>query len=547
MADTAPTALPAWKALARHAEAMRGMHMRDLFAAESDRFRRFSVMLDDLLLDYSKNRMTAETMRLLFDLARASGVEQHRDAMFAAERINTSENRAVLHVALRARRDRPIKFDGKDVMAEVGRVLDQMKAFAGAVRAGTRRGSGGQSFADVVNIGIGGSDLGPAMAVEALAPFRGGGPTPHFVSNVDGTALRATLERCHPESTLFIVASKTFTTQETLANAMSARAWVAEALGERAAGRHFVALSTNKDAVAAFGIDPAEMFPFWDWVGGRYSLWSAIGLSIAIAIGFDNFAALLEGGRDMDEHFRTAPLEANMPAILGLLSVWYGNFWDAAAQAILPYDQRLARFPAFLQQMEMESNGKSVTRNGKPVAWQTGPVIFGEPGTNGQHAFYQLIHQGTRLIPADFIAGARNPAGLGEHHAMLLANFFAQPEALMRGKTEAELRAELAAKGLAGKALEAAVPHRLFAGNRPTNSILYRTLDPRTLGRLVALYEHKTFVEGAVWQIDSFDQWGVELGKQLAGAILPELAGPEPPASHDSSTNGVIAHYKKLR
>ena len=550
MAETASvalTTLPAWQALARHAETLRGRHLRDLFAADPDRFKRFSLTLGDFLLDYSKNRIAAETMPLLFALARATAVEARRDAMFAGEHINTSENRAVLHVALRAGRSRPIKVDGHDVTEDVARVLDQMRKFADAVRAGRRVGATGKPFTDVVNIGIGGSDLGPAMAVEALAPFRGGGPNPHFVSNVDGTALRATLDKCKPETTLFIVASKTFTTQETLANAHSARAWAAAALGEKQAGQHFVALSTNAPAVAAFGIAPDEMFPFWDWVGGRYSLWSAIGLSIAIAVGFDNFAALLEGGREMDEHFRAAPLEANMPAILGLLSVWYVHFWTAATQAILPYDQRLSRFPAFLQQMEMESNGKGMTRDGKPLAWPSGPIIFGEPGTNGQHAFYQLIHQGTHLIPCDFIAGAQNPASLGDHHPMLLANFFAQTEALMKGKTEAEVRAELSAKGMSGQALDEAVPHRVFTGNRPTNSILYRTLDPRTLGRLIALYEHKTFVEGAVWQIDSFDQWGVELGKQLASAILPILPGPAPAVGQDSSTAGLIAHYKSLR
>ena len=471
----APTTLPEWQALAAHVDIMRGQPMRGLFAADPKRFARFSLALDDFLLDYSKNRITDATKGLLMALARASGVEARRDAMFAGERINTSENRAVLHVALRARRDRPILVDGKDVMPEVHRVLAQMKGFADAVRSGARRGATGQKFTDVVNIGIGGSDLGPAMAVEALSPFRGGGPNPHFVSNVDGSALRATLERCKPETTLFIVASKTFTTQETLANAHSARDWVAKALGEAEAGKHFVALSTNAAGVKAFGIAPDEMFPFWDWVGGRYSLWSAIGLSIAISVGFDNFAAMLEGGREMDEHFRTAPLEANMPVILGMISVWYVNFWGAATQAILPYDQRLARFPAFLEQMEMESNGKSVTRDGAPVSWQTGPIIFGEPGTNGQHAFYQLVHQGTHTIPADFIAGARNPAPLGDHHPMLLANFFAQTEALMKGKTEAEVRAELTAKGMSGAELEHLVPHRVFSGNRPTNSILYRT------------------------------------------------------------------------
>ncbi|HEY1723594.1 MAG TPA: glucose-6-phosphate isomerase [Magnetospirillaceae bacterium] len=547
MTGANPTTLPAWQALTTHLETMRSQHIRDLFAADPDRFKHFSLSLDDFLLDYSKNRITAETMKLLFDLAKQAEVEKLRDAMFTGEKINTSENRAVLHIALRARRDATITVDGQNVVPEVARVLDQMKGFADAVRSGKRKGATGKTFTDVVNIGIGGSDLGPAMAVEALSPFYGNGPKPHFVSNVDGTALRATLERCQPETTLFIIASKTFTTQETLANAHSAREWVAKALGDKEAGQHFCALSTNKEGVAKFGINLDEMFPFWDWVGGRYSLWSAIGLSIAIAVGFDNFAAMLEGGREMDDHFRTAPLDKNMPAILGLLSVWYGNFWGSSTQAILPYDQRLSRFAAFLQQMEMESNGKAVTRDGKPVTAPTGPIIFGEPGTNGQHAFYQLIHQGTHTIPCDFIAGARNPAPLGDHHPMLLANFFAQTEALMKGKTPDEVRKELTARGMSGAALEAGIPHRVFTGNRPTNSILYKQLDPRTLGRLIALYEHKTFVEGAVWGIDSFDQWGVELGKQLAVAIFPKLEGDGPATGHDSSTAGLIAHYKALR
>ena len=547
MAGTNPTTLPAWQALSKHADTMRGQHMRDLFAADPDRFKRFSLALDDFLLDYSKNRITTDTMKLLFDLAKQAEVEKLRDGMFAGEKINTSEGRAVLHIALRAKRDAVINVDGQNVMPEVGKVLDQMKGFADAVRSGKRKGATGKTFTDVVNIGIGGSDLGPAMAVEALAPFYGNGPKVHFVSNVDGTALRQALEKLKPETTLFIIASKTFTTQETLANANSARDWVSKALGEKEAGQHFCALSTNAAGVAKFGINLDEMFPFWDWVGGRYSLWSAIGLSIAIAVGFDNFAAMLKGGREMDDHFRTAPLEKNMPAILGLLSVWYGNFWGSSTQAILPYDQRLSRFAAFLQQMEMESNGKAVTRDGKPISWTSGPIIFGEPGTNGQHAFYQLIHQGTHTIPCDFIAGAQNPAPLGDHHPMLLANFFAQTEALMKGKTPDEVRTELTARGMSGAALEAGIPHRVFTGNRPTNSILYKQLDPRTLGRLIALYEHKTFVEGAVWGIDSFDQWGVELGKQLASAILPKLAGDAPAKGHDSSTAGLIAHYKALR
>jgi glucose-6-phosphate isomerase len=538
----------AWRALEEHAKALAGVHLRSLFADDPERFARFSLRLDDLLLDYSKNRITAETMDLLLALARAAEVEAWRDRMFAGERINVTENRAVLHVALRNRANRPILVDGVDVMPAVNVVLERMRGFAEAVRAGAWRGHGGAAITDLVNIGIGGSDLGPAMVCGALQPYQRPDLRPHFVSNVDGAHLADTLAGLDPARTLFVVASKTFTTQETMTNAGSARAWLVERLGSEAAvARHFVAISTNARAVAAFGIDPANMFEFWDWVGGRYSLWSAIGLPIALAVGMDRFEALLAGAHAMDEHFRTAPLERNLPVVLALLGIWYRNFHGACSHAVLPYDQHLARLPAYLQQGDMESNGKSVRRDGAAVGCATGPIIWGEPGTNGQHAFYQLIHQGTELIPADFLAAAISHAPLGDHHDKLLANFLAQTEALAFGRTEAEARAELVAQGLAGDALAALLPHKLFAGNRPTNSILYRQLDPATLGRLIALYEHKIFVQGIAWQINSFDQWGVELGKQLAQRILPELAATGPITGHDSSTNGLIDNIRLLR
>jgi len=541
------TDLPAWHALENHHTSLGTLNLRSMFAEHPERFSQLSLRQDDLLLDYSKNLVTGETMRLLADLARAVDVEGWRDRMFAGEAINTTEKRPVLHVALRNRSSRPMMVGGSDVMPQVTAVLDQMRRFVGAVHGGSWRGATGETITDIVNIGIGGSDLGPLMAVEALAPFRHPGVTSHFVSNVDASHLHLALSRCRPESTLFIVASKTFTTQETLANARSARQWLVSALGEDAVARHFVALSTNAKAVSAFGIDTANMFAFWDWVGGRYSLWSAIGLSIALAIGFERFEDMLAGAHAMDEHFRTAPLERNMPVILAMLGVWYINFFGAATHAVLPYDQYLHRLPAYLQQADMESNGKGVTRDGGAVNYPTGPILFGEPGTNGQHAFYQLIHQGPRIVPADFLAAAQSCNPIGDHQAMLLANFFAQTEALMMGRTAEEARAELAAQGMDGAELGAAVPHRVFTGNRPTNSLLYRRLDPHTLGRLIALYEHKIFVQGIVWQVNSYDQWGVELGKKLAGAILPELAGDAVVGGHDGSTNGLIAHYKALR
>ena len=516
---------PAWKALRRHHEAMREVHLRDLFARDPQRFEKFSFRLDDLLVDCSKHRATEETFRLLLDLARQQRVEEWRNRMFGGEKINVTEKRAVLHVALRNRSNRPILVDGKDVMPDVNAVLAQMRGFTDKLRSGAWRGATGEKITDVVNIGIGGSDLGPVMATQALKPYWAQ-ITPHFVSNVDSTHLVETVKPLDPARTLFIVASKTFTTQETLMNARSARAWLTGKLGEAAVPKHFVAVSTNAAEVAKFGIDTANMFGFWDWVGGRYSMWSAIGLSIACAIGMDRFEEFLGGAHAMDEHFRTAPLEKNIPAILALLGVWYSNFFGAQTHAILPYDQYLHRFPAYFQQGDMESNGKGVDREGKRVDYDTGPIVWGEPGTNGQHAFYQLIHQGTRLIPADFIATVKSHNPLGAHHDVLLANFFAQTEALMNGLPDAP------------------EPHRRFEGNRPTTSILFDELTPFTLGRLVAMYEHKIFVQGIVWDIDSFDQWGVELGKQLAKKIEPELSSKEPVSSHDASTNALINHYK---
>jgi glucose-6-phosphate isomerase len=541
------TESPAWKALLAHRREMEGVHVRDLFARDPGRFEAFSLRFEDILLDYSKHRVTAETMRLLFDLARERGVRELAARMFAGERINVTEDRPVLHVALRNRSNRPILVDGADVMPDVNRVLAKMRSFSEAVRSGAWKGHTGEAITDVVNIGIGGSDLGPVMVTEALRPWWKPGLRAHFVSNIDGTHLAEALRRCRPETTLFTVASKTFTTQETLTNALSARAWLLAALGDRAAvARHFVALSTNAREVSAFGIDPANMFEFWDWVGGRYSLWSAIGLPIALVIGMDRFEELLQGGHDADLHFRTAPLERNLPVVMGLLGVWYHNFFGAETHAILPYDQYLHRFAAYFQQGDMESNGKGVDREGERITdYTTGPVIWGEPGTNGQHAFYQLIHQGTRLIPCDFLAPMRSQNPMGRHHDILIANFLAQTEALMKGRSAEDVRAELAARGQGDR--EDLVAHRTFTGNRPTTSILFDELDPRTLGRLVALYEHKIFVQGAVWNVNSYDQWGVELGKVLANAILAELDQEGPASGHDASTRALIEHYKRHR
>lgn len=541
------TDLKAWKDLEKNYAEIRGETMRDMFAADPDRFEEFSVSLGSLLLDYSKNRINGETMKLLIALAKEAGLEKARDAMFCGEKINTTENRAVLHTALRNRSDRPVYVDGKDVMPQIKAVLEKMKTFSNAVRDGQWKGATGKAMTDVVNIGIGGSDLGPVMVVEALKHYQKKGLNAHFVSNVDGTHIVETLKNLNPETTLFIVASKTFTTQETLTNAKTARDWLVAALGEDAVAKHFVALSTNTEEVKKFGIDPANMFEFWDWVGGRYSLWSAIGLSIAIAVGYDNFVELLTGGFEMDEHFRNAPLEKNIPVILGVLGVWYHNFFGAEAYAVLPYDQYLHRLPAYLQQADMESNGKGVSKDGKPVSYTTGPILFGEPGTNGQHSFYQLIHQGTHLIPCDFIVPAISLNETGDHHPILLSNVFAQAEALMKGKTAAEVRAEFEAQGASEEKIQALLNHKIFSGNRPSNMILVEKIDPKTLGRLIAMYEHKIFVQGVIWNVNSYDQWGVELGKQLAKKILPEIKSATTVTSHDSSTNGLINAARSMR
>ncbi len=531
-----------WKSLEAHYKVVSARHMRDLFAADPSRFRKFSLRIGDFLLDYSKNRVTEETMALLFALARQAGLEQMRERMFTGGRINITEGRSVLHIALRNRSNRPIVVDGKDVMPRVNGVLAHMRDFTAAVRGGVWTGYTGKRITDVVNIGIGGSDLGPVMVTEALKPYAHPMLRMHFVSNIDGTHLAETLKVLDPETALFVIASKTFTTQETLTNAESAKTWFLDHARVPAhVARHFVAVSTNASEVARFGIDTKNMFEFWDWVGGRYSLWSSIGLSIALSVGMENFDELLSGGHEMDEHFRTAPLESNMPVILALLGIWYINFFGARTHAILPYDQYLHRFPAYLQQADMESNGKSITRDGLPVDYATGPVVWGEPGTNGQHAFYQLLHQGTMLIPADFIGALETHNLLGEHHQILLSNFFAQTEALMKGKTPEDVRRELRATGMNEKSLERLLPHKVFPGNRPTNSLVFRKLTPRTLGSLIALYEHKIFAQGVIWNINSFDQWGVELGKQLAKVILPELKPGVEVGEHDSSTQGLIS------
>lgn len=537
----------AWGRLQAHYQSMQQVHMRDLFASDPDRFSKFSLHLDDILFDYSKNRVTEETMRLLLDLARQADLPQRIEAMFTGQKINVTEDRAVLHIALRNRSNTPIYVDGVDVMPEVNRVLGKMRAFSDAVRSGEWKGYTGKPISDVVNIGIGGSDLGPKMVTLALAHYAKPGLNTHFVSNVDGTDIAETLKRVSPETTLFLIASKTFTTQETMTNAHSARCWFLDtAKDEGAVAKHFAALSTNTEKVTQFGIDPNNMFEFWDWVGGRYSLWSAIGLSIALAVGMDNFDALLAGAHRVDEYFRHTPLDRNIPVIMGLLGIWYNNFFGAETHAILPYDQYLSRFPAYFQQGDMESNGKRITLKGDRVDYSTGPVIWGEPGTNGQHAFYQLIHQGTKIIPCDFLAAAHTLNPIGDHHRILMANFFAQTEALMKGKTPAEARAELIASGNEHPS-DLLVAAKTFEGNKPTNSFLFTELNPMTLGSLIALYEHKIFTQGVIWNINSFDQWGVELGKQLAKAIEPELKDATPVTSHDSSTNSLINAYKQMR
>ena len=545
--NTSVTDLSAWQALSAHYESVKDREMRDLFAENPGRFSEFSVKFDDLLFDYSKNRITDETKALLLELAREANLPEMRNKMFSGEKVNTTEDRAVLHVALRNRSNSPIRVDGEDVMPEVNEVLEKMQHFTERVRGGEWQGYTGKAITDVVNIGIGGSDLGPKMVTFALQPYAGKLEV-HYVSNIDPSDIQETLAKVNPETTLFLIASKTFTTQETMTNARTARAWFLDAADdETAVAKHFAALSTNEEGVTEFGIDPENMFGFWDWVGGRYSVWSAIGLSVALYVGWENFEAFLTGAHRADEHFRTAPLEENIPVLMGLLGIWYNNFFGAQTQAILPYDYYLEYFASYFQQGDMESNGKRTTREGDRVDVTTGPVIWGQPGTNGQHAFYQLIHQGTKLIPCDFLAAAESHNPTGEHHQILLSNFFAQTEALMKGKTPEEARQELEEEGYAGEELELLTAAKTFPGNRPTNSFLYRKLTPEMLGTLTALYEHKIFTQGIVWNINSFDQMGVELGKQLAKAILPELDGDNEVSSHDGSTNGLINAYKAMR
>jgi len=518
--------------------------MRDLFAADPDRFERYSDEAAGLFLDYSKNRLDGRTLELLVQLARERGLEARRDAMFAGEKINNTENRAVLHTALRAPRGAALTVDGQEVNADIHAVLDRVKTFTDAVRSGEWLGHTGKPITDIVNIGIGGSDLGPKMVVLALRHYAHPRLSMHFVSNVDGHDMDAALAQVDPETTMFIVASKTFTTAETMMNAQTARAWFLQHAPEDALAKHFVAVSTNTEAIKTFGIDPANMFPFWDWVGGRYSVWSAIGLPVALAVGFGYFKDFLAGAHELDEHFRSAPLEQNLPTLLALVGFWNRQFLDCASVSIAPYHQDLNRFPAYLQQLDMESNGKRVTRDGQPVDTPTCPAIWGECGTNGQHAYFQLLHQGTDVTPMDFIAALRPAHEMDNHHTALLANCFAQSEAFMKGKTADEVRADLQAQGLAADEVERLTPHKTFPGNRPSNTILMERLTPSTLGALIALYEHKTFVQGVLWDVNSFDQWGVELGKVLAKKIEAELAGEPAPAQHDSSTNGLIARAK---
>ena len=541
------TQTTAYKYLSNHYIDIAPKHLRDLFRDDPGRFEKFSLTFGDIFFDYSKNRVDDTTKALLLQLARECKLEEAIEAMFAGEAINETENRAVLHTALRDQDNDPIRVDGSDVMPGVHAVLDKMREFSERIISGSWKGHTGKAITDVVNIGIGGSDLGPVMVTEALKPYKNH-LNIHFVSNVDGTHIAEVLKKANPETTLFLIASKTFTTQETMANAHTARQWLLDSgTDQTAVAKHFVALSTNGKAVADFGIDTQNMFEFWDWVGGRYSLWSAIGLSIVLSVGYENFLQLLKGAHATDVHFRTTPFEDNIPVLMALLGVWYNNFFDAETQAILPYDQYMHRFAAYFQQGDMESNGKYVDRTGNPVDYQTGPIIWGEPGTNGQHAFYQLIHQGTKLIPCDFIAPAQTHNPLGEHHTLLLSNFFAQTEALMNGKDEDEVVAELKASGKTDAEIERLKAFKVFEGNRPSNSFLIKKITPYTLGSLIALYEHKIFVQGIIWNIFSFDQWGVELGKQLAGKILPELRNDESVNSHDSSTNGLINQYKQWR
>ena len=548
MKNINPTQTAAWQALQKHFDEMKDVTIADLFAKDGDRFSKFSATFDDqMLVDYSKNRITEETLAKLQDLAKECDLAGAIKSMFSGEKINRTENRAVLHVALRNRSNTPILVDGKDVMPEVNAVLEKMKTFSEAIISGEWKGYTGKAITDVVNIGIGGSDLGPYMVTEALRPYKNH-LNMHFVSNVDGTHIAEVLKKVNPETTLFLVVSKTFTTQETMTNAHSARDWFLKAAGdEKHVAKHFAALSTNAKAVGEFGIDTANMFEFWDWVGGRYSLWSAIGLSIVLSIGFDNFVELLSGAHAMDKHFSTTPAEKNLPVLLALIGIWYNNFFGAETEAILPYDQYMHRFAAYFQQGNMESNGKYVDRNGNVVDYQTGPIIWGEPGTNGQHAFYQLIHQGTKMVPCDFIAPAITHNPLSDHHQKLLSNFFAQTEALAFGKSREVVEQEYRDQGKDPATLDYVVPFKVFEGNRPTNSILLREITPFSLGALIALYEHKIFTQGVILNIFTFDQWGVELGKQLANRILPELKDDKEISSHDSSTNGLINRYKAWR
>ncbi|HNP16885.1 MAG TPA: glucose-6-phosphate isomerase [Fulvivirga sp.] len=543
-----PTSTNAWQKLSGHFKEIENTHLRELFATDENRFDHFHIRFEDILLDYSKNRIEKETMNLLFDLCKECKLDEAIQSMFSGDSINQTENRAVLHTALRNRSNTPILVEGKDVMPDINRVLKQVELFSNKVINGEWKGYSGKPIEYIVNIGIGGSDLGPVMVTEALGSYKVPHIKTYFVSNVDGTHIVETLKKVDPESTLFLIASKTFTTQETMTNAHSARRWFLENGGyEESVKKHFVALSTNSEAVKAFGIDTNNMFEFWDWVGGRYSLWSAIGLSIACTIGYKNFERLLEGAHAMDNHFKNEPFKNNIPVTLATLGIWYNNFFKAESHALLPYDQYMHRFAAYFQQGDMESNGKQIDRNGKPISYQTGPIIWGEPGTNGQHAFYQLIHQGTKLIPCDFLAPAISKNPIGDHHDKLMSNFFAQTEALMNGKTEQEVELELKSEGLSNIEINKLKSFKVFEGNRPTNSILFKSLTPYTLGSLIAMYEHKIFVQGVIWNIFSFDQWGVELGKQLAKKILPELQTEETVSNHDSSTNGLINQYKSFK
>lgn len=543
-----PTQTNAWKELENYFATFKGTQMKDMFAKDSQRAAKYSLQFEDIFVDFSKNLIDEKVMSLLLKLAEECGLKDAIEAEFTGEKINKTEKRSVLHIALRNRSNTPIFSDGKDVMPDVNRVLAQMKDFSEKIISGEWKGYTGKAIKSIVNIGIGGSDLGPLMVTEALKPYKKPNITSYFVSNIDGTHMAETLKKVDPETTLFIVASKTFTTLETMTNAQTAKDWFLKAAkDEKAVAKHFVALSTNAKAVSEFGIDTNNMFEFWDWVGGRYSLWSAIGLSIACNIGFENFQELLEGAHAMDKHFRNTEFSKNLPVILALIGIWYNNFYGAETEAILPYDQYMHRFSAYFQQGNMESNGKYVDRNGKKVSYQTGPILWGEPGTNGQHAFYQLIHQGTKMIPCDFMAPAISQNPIGDHHPKLLANFFAQPEALMMGKTAEQVTAELKKQGKSDEDIAMLLPFMVFKGNIPTNSILFKKLTPRTLGSLIAMYEHKIFTQGIIWNIFSFDQWGVQLGKQLANVILPELKNNDAVSSHDSSTNGLINKYKEMR